>query len=186
MSTYAMVDGVMREITRWPVMVDGAVRELNAVYSEVDGAVRIIYQKTYQWEKWTRKQIGGSYELIQELSNKYLFRVEYDNEIYLYSSYSVNGQGRLDLLDGDDVILSEGNIFRNYKYHKPSAQKLNECITAKKGSGGYKWEIYGNQYDLQWISRYAKGDSLVEIVESTNKVAYPEDGYQDGYWYVKT
>ena len=33
--------------------------------------------------------------------------------------------------------------------------------------------------------RYEKGTTSYGTVASTNENAYPEDGYQDGYWYVR-
>lgn len=32
---------------------------------------------------------------------------------------------------------------------------------------------------------YGKGETLLEVVRDKNGTAYPDNGYQDGYWYIK-
>ena len=83
-----------------------------------------------------------------------------------YDNFTVdNGIARLDNVD------YYGYINKIYSYDQSADEEIDE------------WDI--NAHKIIGINTtYSQGD-YIEDVESDNENAYPANGYQDGYWYVK-
>ena len=192
MSTYAMVDGVMREIVGWPVMVDGAVRELDGGYAEVEGAMRLVYKK-YLWEKWSTQAVTKYRE--QRGPRIILNSLFYGSDISLYRDYSFNNttgkfsfsrKGSTPKFYYCDPI---SDAFQTYRFGKRYDETImEEYVDAEDRSEKEEqvcYTLYGHMHTAIPYQEYLKGTNLLEKVSSAKPNAYPENGEQDGFWYVQ-
>ena len=46
------------------------------------------------------------------------------------------------------------------------------------------FEVTGNEYEIQEITKISKGNTLIEEVTSNHADEYPQDGNEGEYWYV--
>lgn len=83
-----------------------------------------------------------------------------------YDNFTLNDA--IVVLDNVDYL---GYVNKIYSYDQSADEETDE------------WDI--NAYKIIGINTTYSQGTYIEDVESDNENAYPTNGYQDGYWYVK-
>lgn len=145
---------------------------------------------TYTWEKYEAvEQQGITYESGTTLSLSLI------TKLVLYADFRVDS-GRIVLsnpvnAEGDPPAVIESNSYHTthpYYYGDKadgSSDNTPYKITSFYKSGSYGYMVANNKMvlDESGIS-YTKGDYIGEVTSKTAGT-YPDNGYQNGYWYIK-
>lgn len=197
MPMYATVGGVQRELSAVPVTVAGVQREQDQMLATIGGVAREIFAAGFKWERYALDA-----QVVIESVTGVLAATNGDK---FYKGRSTLGDGALSVYtdsDGTKLVQVTGNGFitKSVTTSMSSlASSLSELWVTKNGtvvSGSYTTAVETAYYcdgtsttEGVGYSRIAtigenKG-SLIDIVTDKNETAYPDNGIQDGYWYVK-
>ena len=164
MPMYATVGGVQRELSAVPVTVDGVQRELELVNAAVAGVQREVFSALSRWEKHAVRHYFGAYSSSGGTSI-------YDDETcerYL-SSYQESGTVTV---SGADIKKGQYVNFEGADWYVSRPYNENNS------------PVWGWLYPITSYTT-AADPTVIEVVQSSDASAYPENGEQDGYWYVK-
>lgn len=188
MPTYEASAGAKREVTQLPAGHDGAVRQLDGAYAGHAGAGKMIFGR-YRWEKWD----------VKEDTVYFIVEKELVDNVSKYGTDSVNFYTEVSLIEnvimpaGEEITMTamqsyNTKIYETYPYlfardsGKRYVIKVDRASRVNSNSGV---RYYGDQLTVSSRIENVKGNNLLGIVQSDNPSAYPENGVQDGYWYVR-
>ena len=128
---------------------------------------------TYVWEKYSAEQDTYSYYV----EGAYDAGSELQGTIDGSSSYVFNSYDGTFATTGDVITIGAGQAGTVYA---ANGNQLTRCTNTATG-----YRIQQKTSTHVSGTRWVKGDTDYGAVASLNANAYPQDGYQDGYWYVK-
>lgn len=163
MPMYTTIDGVQRELTSFPAMVDGVQRDLESLTATIGGVSREIFSSVkYTWEKYSCVDAFIITGEETTLAGSGVYSVK------IYNGTTPNSG----TTDSKFSAVQIGNyiIYRDVTYLVTNISKL-----------------YSNYqlYVVPVTVGLSMGD-YIETVTSKSADAYPDNGEQNGYWYVKT
>ena len=203
--------GVIREITSLNSGINGVVKPISEMYTSISGVKKLIFSGSGQWEKYSvittysykEETYRGSALDIDEVwaypstylryysaTKPYIKKKDWGTTkanlaTDVWSDFetinlSINPSGIIDrtgyyLLYNSILILGRCFLFiegEEIKKNTESSSNYYIMIPSKRDS------IY-----LREIRSYEK-DSYIETIEAPIG-SYPDDGEQDGFWYVR-
>lgn len=189
MSLFTAVNGAVKKVIRWPIGHAGVMKELDGVYAGVDGSSRRIFGR-YRWQRYA--VITNTVEYIERGAVGHIYKEENDR-IWLYAEVEIQdgkvvvkgNDASFNVYEGDSFPLTDRDGTR-YKYGKSSSSVLEFFGTIRYRYPDNTTDIEYDYYNLFVATReeYSQG-SFIDEVSSDNAGAFPENGVQDGYWYVK-
>ena len=205
MPIYTTAAGVQRELTAVSSAVSGVQRELELVNAAAAGVQREIFAAGFRWERYAVAQMVQVTEETGTVSG-----IANGESCYYYSgtkteseilSVYTNSEGSFVRLAGTGyrnktatVTMAElsGNLSGLWFEQKPTVISRYDVYAehAYFGNGQYvtannkTGEENGIGYSKIASVVQTKGD-LIDIVIDPDENAYPENGEQGGYWYVK-
>ena len=210
MPVYATIGGTQRELSSVPAMVNGAQRELQSFLATVGGVQRELLAAKTRWERYKVKT-ATSYEMEKSgTSSKKVSRDDNNCYVYAYSSCTMNQTDGTFTLSGAmernrpsstrnnnqetiDEFLAAGLVWwrgsaTNENSDSPSASIYAELSSVYKITGGTAGAGYitwlHDIYIAKPVETQERG-SYIDTVEDSSADAYPDNGAQGGYWYVK-
>lgn len=189
MSLFTAVNGAVKKIIRWPIGHAGVVKELDGIYAGVDGSSRRIFGR-YRWQRYA--VITNTVEYIERGTVGHHKKEEGD-ALWLFTDAEIK--------NGEIVASGEDESFNIYGGDTfPLIDKYGTRYTYGIFSTGVK-EYFGmirftypdnttditcDYYNLfvATSEEYSQGN-FIDEVSSDNENAFPKNGVQDGYWYVK-
>lgn len=190
MSLFTAVNGAVKKLIRWPSGYAGSVKEKDGIYAGVNGSLRRIFSR-YRWKRYA--VITNTVEYIKRGATGKTY-AGWKDRIWLYSEVEIqNGKivGKGDdeifyLHDGDSFPYRKNGI--DYKYEESSSGAYENfgTIRLRYPNSDNDYDIVFDYYKLSVATReeYSQG-SFIDEVSSDDASAFPENGVQDGYWYVK-
>lgn len=184
MSLLTGKDGAVRELLSVPAGIGGAVKDLDGMYCGQDGANKMIFGR-YRWEKWDTKT-----EQIQEIVDSgsliTVARGSEDLVIDLFERVIIKN-GAIEL-DGDGISPTfyaayYDRLYINYPYSKNNLYGCYRITGIVRRVSSYYAEGYVQSIYSRPVE--SKGENLLGTVQSDNPSSYPDNGVQDGYWYVR-
>ena len=186
------VNNVNRKVSNIFIGVNGIARKVKAGYIGVNGIARQFYG--YAWKRYTIESYSG--QVVYNTSGSFQLQhtgLTGNYMVSFCSSFSVTGYG-----DGYVQIGSVSGLSDHY----PACPSYN--IFASGGKiplpGRYSAVYYMTSYSITgsrnpryitcYYSQYYTGKTYntqgtyIDTVFSGNINDYPENGEQDGYWYV--
>lgn len=209
MPVYATIGGTQRELSSIPAMVNGAQRELKSLLATVGGVQRELLASKTKWERYSLKTVT-SYE-AGHTGNTNITQSKSDSSSYVWwysdcaidqttGKFTLSGNnfntkaysGTSDNQEVIDELLASGCVWtdgaKNSSY-QPSASISGVSTVRKLGglshsasSTSIKWNV--ETYNAVAVETNERG-SYIDTVEDASVGAYPDNGAQDGYWYVK-
>ena len=184
MSLFMAVNGAVKKVVQWPIGYAGSVKEIDGIYAGVNGSSRRIFGR-YRWQRYSI--LTNTIEYIERGAVGHLYKEENDR-LWLYPEIEIqNGEV---VAKGDDEIfyLYEGDSFPfrengiDYKY----SDGCEFFGTIRYTYSDNTTDITCDYYNLLVATReeYSRG-SFIDEISSDDVNAFPENGVQDGYWYVK-
>lgn len=167
MSLYTSIGGVRKELTKLYAGVGGTARQLTSFLAGVDGTKKELLpsQITYRWIQ---------YNAIASTTTGKTGRAIYN--------YILRGDIALD--GGEEIqtlYLTESEFF-DWTYG--DGEFGQDYIMMQSGNDIEKLEFVG--WETTTTTTYRQGSTNYGYVYSTNYNAYPDNGYQGGYWYVRS
>lgn len=142
---------------------------------------------TYTWKKYN---VVNQYESTSESASAFS---GIHSSIKVASSYDLNSStGVYSLINPQtkNISSSKDEIISTYpysfltgagtQYEGDVLHKLESYTASESAVGGVVWN--GRNYGVHLVQHQG---TYIEDVTSTNPSAYPDNGIQDGYWYVK-
>lgn len=153
----------------------------------------IDYQKLeiYRWQRYSVNEVKAYSIVSREFTNKKLSGI-YKYPRYYYEDFD-NLNGIWKMRSRTDTISLKDSSYRYIDYNKhlgfsslsnPLETNLIGYIVSVKTENSYGY-ISGRDYYSQLTTIYTRGDTLYDTVTSNLPDTYPEDYYQEGYWYIK-
>lgn len=199
-SSTCLIDGTKYEIKGGKCLVDGTGYAIKKGRTLVEGTGYDI-GFTYKWQKYELK-VG----ITKTLQNSTLILSASQN-IYYYSYYSTtslssstvtaedlglkgmvrDGKNVLDISAETSVftLASNPDAFFNepHQWSVIAESAYPSVAYLMRGIGSYSGYILS--YSAKFEPSSVSAGSYIEDVESEDENAYPDNGVQDGYWYVK-
>lgn len=184
MSLFTTVNGAVKKLIRWPSGYAGSVKEKDGIYAGVNGSLRRIFSR-YRWKRYA--VITNTVEYIERGAVGHTYKEENDR-LWLYEDVEIQDGKIVSKGDYEIVYLYEGDSFPyrengiDYKY-SGAAEYFG---TIRYTYPDNTTDITCDYYKLSVATReeYSQG-SFIDEVSSDDASAFPENGVQDGYWYVK-
>ena len=158
MPMYATVGGVQRELSAVPVTVAGVQREQDQMLATIGGVAREIFSSASTWEKYT---VVKTLQTTGSLTYSSLSSVESTTVKKLSSNDPESATTSITMgeLAAGDYYIRAGTYY---------------YVNSVKS---------GNIYHYKCNVVSSKGEYLGSVTASAG--TYPDNGVQDGYWYVK-
>lgn len=152
----------------------------NGKYMSGDISITTTVQSTsYTWLKYNAIGTTTYSERTYSWSGEIPIAGVYDR--IPYYEYYTSGPSR-------SGSVWSGNISTQLIMYPPIGYKVptsnRKIYYAISDVSDYFWAS-GTAHEIYGTTTYSKGDTLYGEVRSSNASAYPTNGYQGGYWYVK-
>lgn len=209
---FSVIDGIQREVTSIPVAIDGVQRELDSMTAMIDGVEREIFSRETKWNKYS-VNVKTTYNQVL-LDSSYRKYADYTTNSYIAHLYSActldpstgkfnlsgdqltvkatpqtsSNEGKVqDLVDSTTTWWWDGKLGASGIPKESNHANLETVVKVDPSRmHGSKNEItwYGYRYGVTSTTTRSQG-TFIETVSSKDPAAYPDNGEQDGYWYVK-
>lgn len=183
---------------------DGTYKKIKKLYADIDGVYKLIFAKATVWKKY--KVIKTTtYEKVEtqnpssvtfQNNGSYAFA---DPDSSSPTPYSFNKNTGLFSPKTKLQTIAASNIGNHMKYTpksvyfqgatsvavNPTSRTVYTGYVSHSGNSLTGYNVnFEYMYTSQEITTNTQGD-YIEDIESDDPSAYPDNGYQDGYWYVK-
>ena len=199
-SLYANVEGGGKLLTSLYTNIDGSYKQLSAMYSNINGASKQIFPYAITNTETTTTGSTTAYKW-----NMYSVTTEWG---WTYSSSSIdvtfNEGDYITEMSGFSINSSGEFIFEGYNNWMVGYDMGDFTINGPYwivGTGSSAYTIYegpADVYEMSNTSYHVNPGSCMELctrqeesaggfistVTSTSRSAYPDDGSQDGYYYI--
>lgn len=169
MPLYAGIDGVRKEIKFLYAGVDGTARQLTSFLAGIDGVRKELLSKPttlYYWKK---------YNAVATTTTENTGRAKYN---YIITGDIASGNEEE---DNQIVYLTQDEF---YAWTSDNGEFGETYVFIESGVDSEK--LIFVEWETTTTTTYSQGTTHIECVYDTNSNAFPENGYQDGNWYVKT
>lgn len=206
MPIYVTIGGTQRELSSIPAMVNGAQRELKSFLATVDGVQRELLAAKTRWERY-KVNVKSSYEMVTSSTYSVTASESNDESIRVYSDctlsqstgeFTLSGtkytawtwgskssnQEEIDYVLDNGLLWFDGETYRSGGAAATSGPhtQVGKIKSGSAASTRITWNC--DVYTAKLVETQTRG-AYIDEVESTDENAYPADGVQDGYWYVK-
>lgn len=205
------VEGINKTLSGGYCNIDGVWRTICKSYSNINGVWKPTYRAsevTFTWKKYSVNVVDDviSYKFNTVYFYHYYVNVSEDitswgnfyNDVlskvdYLYGSRSLNSTTGVVTYSGtQDTISSKWSSLKTFRNHIEISYKYCQY-------NGYHYYLEGdtdsNNGDYVYVGKQEVQEVItageqtcgeyIEDVTSSNYNAYPDNGVQDGYWYVR-
>ena len=188
---YIGIADIARKIKKGYIGVNGIAKKIKKAYvGDESGRARLCYTAAAVWKKYeavsnTRYEQSvasnvsginsnvGTYEKWYYSASGFTFSETTGN----YSLKSASS------LQGTAIPVAAANdYFKNAYVIMDSSSGKTMYYNCTKYNNAIL--TFAKKYTAEETVFYSRGQ-YIEDVENDNETAYPDDGYQDGYWYVK-
>lgn len=204
---YTGVNNIARKVKNIYVGVNGTARKVKKAYVGVNNVARLCYSSSYMWAKYNLNITGSKYNLT--------YGGDYDNIVNASSSYISpigyisNSNNPLTIYNSDinpcyifgyvsewysNFSITNWYLIYSVSYYS-NAYQLNgytysnftcdDIICVAYCYRSYSAGISLTCYVTTKIEDITEQGSFIEYVTSDNPSAYPDNGAQGGYWYIK-
>lgn len=211
MPVYATIGGTQRELSAIPAMVNGAQRELQSFLATVGGVQRELLASKNKWERYSLKVVtsyeaesAGNTNITQskDASDRYVWWYSDCTFDQTTGKFTLSGNnfdtraysGAVDNQETIYELLASGCVWTDGAKNsssQPSAS-ISGLSTVRKlydsasshfaSSSSIRWTTV--VYNAVAVESYERG-AYIDTVEDSSADAYPDNGAQGGYWYVK-
>ena len=195
---YIGIADIARKIKKGYIGVNGIAKKIKKAYvGDESGRARLCYMAQTEWERYEAVS-QTKYEVVKKTDGESgsmssgNYYIEYQNSWGTYltfkcgTGYTFNeDNGRFSLTNARDVYYTSSAIDGTLDNDSNYFQGSNTQYVFQRFLNTYADAMYFQiRYSASKVNIYSKG-SYIDTVASDNENAYPDDGYQDGYWYVK-
>ena len=173
--TYIGVGGKAKRVRKIFLGIGGKAKRVKKAYvGDANGKARLVFA-LFAWEKWNAGQNHLTYYYRQNQGSS----SEWSDPTYIYEVYS---SWDVDYYTGNVTLgtLRSGTITQCVGGYTAAGK----FITSVAPDGySYNYTQYGVGSDT--LEYYSKGSTDYGEVYGDTENAYPNNGEQGGYWYVK-
>lgn len=207
---YANINNTNKQVKKLyaDVLGDGVNKKIKKLYTAVEGVYKLVFTETTVWKKYATISTATYTEVIKTdgqaagMTQTNPYTIAATNEFGTYmnmrwaTSYTFNSStGKFTLNNYTEgtylqaymagVINSGNSTYYVQGYTNTTSGSIDTNYVFRVFNGEYANTLYfKNRHSATKSTTYSQG-TYIEDVESDDPTAYPDDGYQDGYWYVK-
>lgn len=170
-----MKNNAKREISRITVMKNGIEREVSRVTAMINGIEKELLNFAEALFTWKKYKVLWNYEIGEEVGDEIFGKKPKDT---FYEDIEIGANGEII----GKHIVNHSNLDDLYGTFKEDSDGSNDWVYVESSlaSGNYNGSLI--YYDV--LVNGEKGN-YIEDVTSADENAYPENGIQDGYYYIK-
>lgn len=189
------IGGVSKDTGGGYVNIGGIWQPIVEAYTNIGGVWKcVLEQAKYKWERYTIEETTIDTETLGSSKSNTLNVTDYTGVIKAGTTYRLyNNNYYLN----NEVALSMADYYASYTSTHPYIMfaermdwmsygqiKQNMVYKFVKWTTGMK-QITTQLVTLTQTTTQEKGDYIDTVSSKDNPNAYPDNGVQDGYWYVK-
>ena len=188
---YIGIIDIAQKIKKGYIGVNGIAKKIKKAYvGDESGRARLCYTAVTEWERYSAIS-NTKYEQVTTSNVSGINSNVGTSETWYYSAsgftfsettgkYSLKSPSSL---KGLQIPIGAANgYFDNAYVIMTSSSGSTMYYNCKSYNNAYL--TFQTRYTANKTTQYSKG-SYIDTVESDNENAYPDEGYQNGYWYVK-
>ena len=170
----------------------------DAPTDEDDNTEPPVTTEEYTWEKWSAKTVVTSYTYTT--TPNYTFNLNYYNKATgedLYYHYCVAGTDVSSMFNTTTGQFTTSNyvsfpwdgwantIGSSNPDNRGVVYKCEEYVGAGENTFASYYTMKGTKYEATPATREYQKDEYIEDITDSSSNAYPDNGYKDGFYYIK-